>query len=50
VGPSLKGILEYLLVVGLVLALALFELGALLRTQRRERRMRKGSKARTQAD
>ncbi len=44
------GLIEYLLVIGPLLVLAVFELVATLRIQRQDRRMRNGSKARTQGD
>jgi hypothetical protein len=44
------GLLEYLLIIGAVLGLAVFELVAVIRAQRRERRIRTGSSARTQAE
>lgn len=45
-----KGLLEYLLVIGSVLGLAIYELVSVTRSQRRDRRIRKGSKTRTQDD
>ena len=44
------GLLEYLLVIGAVLALAICELIGVSRQLRREERMRKGSSERTHAD
>jgi hypothetical protein len=48
--PDHLGLAAYLLVVGSVLALAGFELVSILRTQRHDRRMRKGSSDRTHGD
>lgn len=44
------GLLEYLLVIGFILVLAVVELVSLLRTQRRDLRIRKGSSERTHTD
>ena len=44
------GLLEYLLVIGAVLTLALYELIAVSRQLRRDERMRKGSSERTHVD
>jgi hypothetical protein len=44
------GLLEYLLIIGAVLGLAVFELVGVIRAQRRERRIRNGSSERTQAE
>ncbi len=48
--PDQLGLTEYLLLIGAVLALAVYELVSIVRTQRRDRRMRNGSKDRTQGD
>jgi hypothetical protein len=48
--PDQLGLTEYLLVIGAVLGLAVWELVALVRIQRRDRRMRNGSNERTQGD
>jgi hypothetical protein len=47
---SFLGLLEYLLVIGLVLAVAIYELYSVRLSQRRDRRMRKGNSERTHAD
>jgi hypothetical protein len=44
------GLIEYAAVVGLVLAIAVFELISLIRLQRRDRRMRNGNSDRTHSD
>lgn len=44
------GLLEYLLMIGAVLGLAVFEWVSVSRAQRRERRSRNGSSERTQAE
>lgn len=44
------GLLEYVLVIGLVLVFAILELASLLRIQKRDRRMRNGSSERTHED
>jgi hypothetical protein len=42
------GLIEYLLVFGAVLALAVWELVSVVRSQRRDQRILKGNSARTQ--
>jgi hypothetical protein len=49
VSPSNKGLIEYLLIFGSVLALAVYELMSVIRSQRRDRRILKGNRARTHA-
>jgi hypothetical protein len=44
------GLIEYLLVFGSVLGLAVYELVSVVRSQRRDRRILNGNSARTQAD
>jgi hypothetical protein len=44
------GLIEYAAVVGLILAIAVFELISLIRVQRRDRRMRNGNSDRTHHD
>ena len=45
---SSLGLLEYLLIIGVVLAIAVFELVTVTRAQRRDRRILNGNSARTQ--
>ena len=45
---SSLGLLEYLLIIGAVLGLAIFELVNVTRAQRRDRRILNGNSARTQ--
>ena len=47
---SRLGLIEYLLIIGIVLGVAVFELISLTRSQRRERRIRKGNSERTQGE
>ena len=47
---SRLGLIEYLLIIGLVLGLAVFELVSVTRSQRRDRRIRKGNSERTQGE
>ena len=44
------GLIEYAAVVGVVLAIAVYELISIIRVQRRDRRMRNGNSDRTQDD
>ena len=44
------GLIEYLLVFGAVLALAVYELVSVIRAQRRDRRILNGNNTRTQGD
>ena len=44
------GLIEYLLVFGAVLGLAIFELVSVIRSQRRDRRILNGNNARTQGE
>jgi hypothetical protein len=50
VRSSRLGLIEYLLIIGIVLGVAVFELISLTRSQRRERRIRKGNSERTQGE
>jgi hypothetical protein len=45
-----KGLIEYLFMFGGVLALAVYELVSVIRSQRRDRRILNGSNARTQGE
>ena len=44
------GLIEYLLVFGVVLGLAVYELVSVIRSQRRDRRILNGSNVRTHPD
>ena len=45
-----RGLIEFLLVFGSVLGLAVYELVSVMRSQRRDRRIRNGNNARTQGE